>query len=142
MSENTLKNPEAEADLASRLNAPRAAFKRWREEGTLKPEEHWFKTGNTFMLTAAGVDEVHRLLGLSEAIVLTAPPKVTVRVTVPGSNPRLLRGQDANGPCSIKLTAGRVFAAHFRRHDALECEPTETPGIYEYHGKAPRRAVI
>lgn len=134
----------AESVLAAQLNVPRGNFKRWREGGELKPGEHWIKDGHAFFITEAGKARVLELLGFEpgtkneERITRTA-----VRVMLPGAMPRVLRCKVENGGmCSVRLTAPRVFAAQFRRHDRLEVLPTETEGIFEYDGGVPRRIRI
>lgn len=139
---NTTTPTTPEAVLAARLNVPRASFKRWREDGSLKRLLHYLKDGNAYHLTPEGEAEVLRLIGLGEASTPTA--KIAMLAQAAGVMPRVLRCKPVEGGAlvSVRLTAPRVFASQFRRGDRIEVTPTETAGVFEYDGAVPRRTRI
>lgn len=133
---------EPESVFAARHEVPRAALKRWREDGTLLEDEHWLKRGNAFLLTVAGQERVLEMIGIASPPLV--PERVPVRAQLAGAMPRILRcKRESDGVMvSVRLTAPRVFATQFRRNDRLDVTPTETEGIYEFDGAVPRRTRI
>lgn len=130
---------EQESVFAAANNIPRSAFKGWRESEELQIGLHWYKAGNTHMVTAAGIVRVRELAGVEG--IMVPPAEVNVIMQLAGTHDRLIRCKldPEGGMCSVRLTGPRVFARLFRRGDKLKVMPTETEGVYEYAGAVPRR---
>lgn len=134
---------EMESVVAAAHGVPQKKFKEWRDGGALVEGEHWQRPGNAIVITAAGQAKVLELVGVGESPPAPPVPEIRVKAMEPGAMPKVLRCKDAAGiMCSVRLTAPRVFARMFRRHEVLSVVETETPGIYEYHGGVPRRTVL
>jgi hypothetical protein len=137
------KMTEMESVVAAAHGVPQKKFKEWRDSGDLVEGKHWCRAGNAFMITAAGQARVLQLIGLEDAAPSPPVPEILVTVMNPGTMNRVLRCKDSAGQmCSVRLTGPRVFARMFRRHEKLSVTATETDGIYEYGGAAPRRTVL
>jgi len=138
-----LTETEMESVVAAAHGVPQRKFKEWRDAGTLVEGEHWQRAGNAIVITVAGQVKVLELVGVGESPPAPPVPERIVRVMDAGAMPKVLRCKDAAGiMCSVRLTAPRVFARMFRRHEILSVVETETPGIYEYNGGVPRRTVL
>lgn len=139
---NTQTTTIPESVLAAQLNVPRDSFKRWRDSGDLKRLLHYVKDGQAYHITPEGEAEVMRLIGIDNAP--PAPAKIAMLAQAAGAMPRVLRCKPVEGGAmvSVRLTAPRVFASQFCRGQRIEVTPTETEGIYEYDGAAPKRTRI
>lgn len=141
--EINMTDTEMESVVAAAHGVPQRKFKEWRDGGALVEGEHWCKAGNAIMITGSGQTRVLELVGLGDSPPALPVQERIVRVMGAGAMPKVLRCKDCAGiMCSVRLTAPRVFARMFRRHEILSVTETETPGIYEYGGGVPRRTVL
>jgi hypothetical protein len=134
-----------ETAFANRLGIAQKALRTWRKDGSLTRPEHWDKSGTEILLTPAGMEKVRGLIGLSAEVIEAPKIGVSIRVgRLQGKNPRLLRGfiHPEGGRCSVRIIAPRVFTVMFPIGAIIQCEPTETEGIYTFEGKAPKRIRI
>lgn len=134
---------ELESVVAAAHGVPQRKFKEWRDNGALVEGGHWSRAGNAIVITTAGQVRVLELVGLGDCPPALPVAERVVTVQTAGAMPKVLRCKDAAGQmCSVRLTAPRVFARMFRRHERLSVTSTETDGIYEYGGGVPRRTVL
>lgn len=134
-----------ETKLAAELGIPRAAFTKWRSNGTLDEGSDWTRAGQEIVLTPEAVAKVRELVALGGADEIKEPetPAGTlVKVgRKQGPNLRILRCLKGGEMVSVRLTGVRVTNKQFVPGTELEVLPTED-GMWQYDGKGTRRKAM
>lgn len=157
LTNNTIMNEpnnevwKAESELAQELGVPRPAFAKWRQTGSLTEGSDWQWQGREVALSESGVAKVRALVDLGAADGFQEPePGIQVKVCrQQGPNRRRLRcwlmtgGENEPGEkCTVYLIAPRVVNTQFVPGTLLTVQVGETPGMFVFDGKAPRRGSI